>query len=118
VAPSLSLFVYTLLVVGTAVAIILLSHFLGKRPLTDEKTIPYECGMDPLDTRKHRFSIKYYIVALLFVIFDVEIVFIYLWAISVRDMGLFGLLEMFIFVGILLVAFVYAWIKGGLTWES
>lgn len=117
-APSLSLFVYTLLVVGTAVAIILLSHFLGKRPLTDEKTIPYECGMDPLDTRKHRFSIKYYIVALLFVIFDVEIVFIYLWAISVRDMGLFGLLEMFIFVGILLVAFVYAWIKGGLTWES
>lgn len=117
-APSFSLFVYTLLVVGTAVAIILLSRYLGKRPLTDEKTIPYECGMDPLDTGKHRFSIKYYIVALLFVIFDVEIVFIYLWAVSVRDMGLFGLFEMFVFIGILLVAFAYAWKKGGLTWES
>ena len=117
-APSLSLFVYALLVAGTAGVIILVSHYLGKRPLTAEKTIPYECGMNPLDTGKSRFSVKFYIVALLFVIFDVETVFIYLWAVSVREMGSFGLLEMAVFIGILLVAFAYVWKKGGLTWES
>jgi NADH-quinone oxidoreductase subunit A len=117
VTSSLSLFFYALLVAGTAAAIILVSHYLGKRPLSAEKTIPYECGMDPVSTEDHRFSVKFFTVALLFVIFDVETVFIYLWAVSVRHMGIFGLLEMFVFIGILLAAFAYVWKKGGLTWE-
>lgn len=117
VPDSYSLFFYILLVVVSGVAIVAISYFLGKRPLTSEKTIPYECGMDPIDKPTSLFSIKFYVVALIFVIFDVEIVFIYLWAIIVEEMGVFGLIEMFVFIGILLVAFFYAWRKGGLDWE-
>jgi NADH-quinone oxidoreductase subunit A len=117
-APSVSIFIYALLVVGSAAGIILLSHFIGRRPMSSDKTVPYECGMDPIEKPTTLFSIKFYIVALIFVIFDVEIVFIYLWAIIVRDMGLFGLIEMAVFIGILLIAFFYVWRKGGFDWES
>lgn len=98
-------------------AIVVISHFLGKRPMTAVKTIPYECGMDPIDKPSSLFSIKFYVVALVFVIFDVETVFIYLWAIIVEKMGVFGLVEMAVFIGILLIAFAYVWRKGGLKWE-
>jgi NADH-quinone oxidoreductase subunit A len=116
--PSVSLFTYTLLVVGTAVVIILTSRFLGRRPMSSDKSVPYECGMDPIEKPTTLFSIKFYIIALIFVIFDVEIVFIYLWAIIVRDMGLFGLIEMTVFIGILFIAFFYVLKKGGFNWES
>ena len=113
-----SLFMYSLLVVGFAAGTLMVSHYLGQRPLTAEKTKPYECGMDPIDTPATVFSIKFYIVALIFVIFDVETVFIYLWALVVKKLGLFGLIEMAVFIGILLIAFFYVWKKGGLHWES
>jgi NADH-quinone oxidoreductase subunit A len=73
--------------------------------------------MDPIDKPTTLFSIKFYVIALVFVVFDVETVFIYLWAIIVDKMGLFGLIEMVVFIGILLVAFFYVWRKGGLKWE-
>ncbi|MBN2569561.1 MAG: NADH-quinone oxidoreductase subunit A [Deltaproteobacteria bacterium] len=114
---SYSLFFFIALVVFSGAAIIVISYFLGKRPLTAAKTIPYECGMDPIDKPNTIFSIKFYVVALIFVIFDVETVFIYLWAIVVEKMGIFGLIEMLVFIGILLIAFFYAWRKGGLKWE-
>ena len=114
---SYSLFFYVFLVVFSGVAIIVISRFLGKRPMTAAKTIPYECGMDPIDKPNTIFSIKFYVVALVFVIFDVETVFIYLWAIIVEEMGVFGLIEMAVFIGILLIAFAYVWRKGGLKWE-
>jgi len=117
VPTSYSLFFYIFLVVFSGVAIIAISRFLGKRPLTAVKTIPYECGMDPIDKPNALFSIKFYVVALVFVIFDVETVFIYLWAIIVEKMGIFGLIEMAVFIGILLIAFAYVWRKGGLEWE-
>jgi len=115
--PSVSLFIYSIMVIGTAVGIICLSRFIGKRPMTAEKTIPYECGMDPIEMPHTLFSVKFYIVAIIFVVFDVETVFIYLWAITVQDMGLFGLIEMTFFVGVLFIAFLYVWKKGGLDWK-
>jgi len=114
---AISIILYLTLVVGTAVAIIVISSIIGRRPLSAEKSIPYECGMLPLEKPDALFSIQFYKVALLFVIFDVETVFLYLWAIVVKDLKLFGLIEMVVFIAILLVAFIYVWRKGDLHWD-
>lgn len=114
---SISLTVFLLLVVGSVAAIMLMSHFIGRRPLTAEKDVPYECGMPPIDKPDSQFPIRFYKVALLFVIFDVEIIFLYLWAIVVKDLGVFGIIEMFVFIAVLLAALAYAWRKGDLKWD-
>jgi len=114
---SLSLSIFLLLVVGSAAAILLVSHRVGRRPLTAEKDVPYECGMPPIEKERTQFPVRFYRVALLFVIFDVEIVFLYLWAVVVRDLGGFGLAEMFLFIAVLLAALVYVWRKGDLQWD-
>ena len=101
---AFSIFIYLLLVVGSAAAILLVSHRVGRRPLTAEKDVPYECGMPPIEKEHTQFPVRFYKVALLFVIFDVEIVFLYLWAVVVRDLGVFGLVEMFVFIAVLLAA--------------
>jgi NADH-quinone oxidoreductase subunit A len=79
--------------------------------------IPYECGMDPFGEARARFSIKFYLVAVLFIIFDIEAVFLYPWAVIFRELKIFGLMEMAVFIAILLVGFVYVWKKGALEWE-
>ncbi len=114
-AWSLAFFLF--LVAGSVTAILLVSHRVGRRPLVAEKDVPYECGMLPLEKPDSRFSIRFYKVALLFVIFDVEIVFLYLWALVVRDLGGFGIVEMFVFIAVLLAALFYVWRKGDLEWE-
>ena len=114
---SISIFIYLLLVVGSAALILLLSHWVGRRPLTPEKDVPYECGMPPADRTNTQFPVRFYKMALLFVVFDVEIVFLYLWAVVVRDLGVFGLGEMFVFIAVLLAALGYVWRKGDLQWE-
>ena len=117
-SPSISLAVYLLLVVGSTVLILALSAAIGRRPLTDGKDIPYECGMIPIEKPESRFPVHFYKIALLFVIFDVEIVFLYLWAVVVKDLGIIGLIEMFVFIGILLAALAYVWRKGYLQWDQ
>ncbi|NPV05095.1 MAG: NADH-quinone oxidoreductase subunit A [Syntrophaceae bacterium] len=114
---STSISIYLLLVVGSAALILLLSHWVGRRPLTPEKDVPYECGMPPAGRAGTQFPVRFYKIALLFVVFDVEIVFLYLWAVVVRDLGFFGLVEMFVFIAVLLAALVYVWHKGDLQWE-
>ena len=114
---SFSIFIYLILVVGSAAMILLVSHRVGRRPLTAEKDVPYECGMPPIEKAHSQFPIRFYKMALLFVIFDVEIVFLYLWAVVVRDLGVFGLAEMFVFIAVLLAALVYVWRKGDLQWD-
>ncbi|HNS54871.1 MAG TPA: NADH-quinone oxidoreductase subunit A [Syntrophales bacterium] len=114
---STSIFIYLLLVVGSAALILLVSHRVGRRPLTAEKDMPYECGMPPAARGSTQFPVRFYKVALLFVVFDVEIVFLYLWAVVVRDLGVFGLIEMFVFIAVLLAALLYVWRKGDLQWE-
>jgi NADH-quinone oxidoreductase subunit A len=115
--PSLSIFIYLVLAAGSAALILLVSHRVGRRPLTPEKDVPYECGMQPVERVNTQFPVRFYKMALLFVVFDVEIIFLYLWAVVVRDLGVFGLVEMFVFIAVLLAALAYVWRKGDLQWE-
>ena len=111
--------ILVLLVISTVLAavVILISTFLGPRRPTPRKLQPYESGMTPLGSAQRRMPIKFYLVAVLFILFDVEIIFLYPWAVTFRQLGLFGFIEMVIFVAILLVGYVYAWKKGALEWD-
>lgn len=82
------------------------------------KVAPYECGEDPIGDAWVRFNVRFYVVALIFLIFDVEIVFLFPWALVYRNLGLFGFLEMAVFLGILLVGLAYVWVKGDLDWDK
>ena len=79
--------------------------------------MPYECGVDPVGTARSRFSIKFYITTMIFILFDIEALFLYPWAVIYRKLGLFGLVEMGVFVLVLLAGFIYVWKKGALEWE-
>uniref|UniRef100_A0A7C3QUN6 NADH-quinone oxidoreductase subunit A n=1 Tax=Leptospirillum ferriphilum TaxID=178606 RepID=A0A7C3QUN6_9BACT len=87
-----------------------------KNPYKD-KNAPYECGVPPINDARERFSIRYYVIAMLFLVFDVEVVFLYPWAVDFSRLGLFGLVEMMIFIFILLIGYVYAWKKEALEWD-
>ena len=80
------------------------------------KLMPYECGIDPIDNSRGRYTIRYYLVAILFVVFDVETIFLFPWAVKFKALGLFGLMEMLIFLGILIVGYIWIWQKGALEW--
>ncbi len=105
------------LVVFTAVAIIGLSHITLPERSTPTKKTPYESGMPPLGGTRERFSVKFYLIAMLFIVFDIETVFMIPWGVSFRQLGLFGLLEMLVFVVILLIGYVYVWKRGALEWK-
>ena len=83
---------------------------------TPEKVMPYECGITPESDSRHRYTVRFYIVAILFVVFDVETVFLYPWAVQFQALGLFGLMEMMVFLGILIVGYVCVWKRGALDW--
>ena len=90
---------------------------LGMRKPTPEKQQPYECGMQPVGTARERFSVKFYLVAMLFLLFDIEAVFLFPWAVVYRDLKLFGFFEMLLFIAVVLAGYVYVWKKGALEWE-
>ncbi len=94
-----------------------LSHLLSVRRPTAVKASAYESGIDPLGDTRERFSVKFYIVAILFIVFDIETIFFLPWAAIFRELGLFGLIEMFVFVLVLGAGLAYAWKKGALEWE-
>ena len=79
--------------------------------------MPYECGLDPVGEPRRRFSIRFYVIAMLFILFDIEAIFLYPWAVIFKDLKIFGFMEMLVFIVILLVGFAYAWKKGALEWE-
>ncbi len=108
-----------LFVVASAIAVlvIVLGTILGPRRKSFRKQSPYESGMMPIGPGTRRMSIRYYLVAVLFILFDVEVIFFYPWAVNFRALGLFGFVEMLVFVGILLVGYVYIWKKGALEWD-
>jgi NADH-quinone oxidoreductase subunit A len=94
------------------------SSFLRPNAPTPAKLAPYECGIEPERVPKgERFSVKFYVVAMLFIIFDIETIFLFPWAVGFRKLGLFGLGEMAVFIALVFVAYVYVWKKGGLDWE-
>jgi len=97
--------------------VIFLGRNLGPHRPTTKKGQPYESGMIPYGPGTRKMSVKYYLVAVLFILFDVEVIFFLPWAVAFKQLGLFALIEMFVFVIILLVGFVYVWKKGALEWE-
>ncbi len=111
------IFIFFVVAVGFALTVILVSAIFGKRKITPQKMLPYECGMDPIGQARQPFSVKFYIIAMLFIVFDLEAVFLYPWAVVFKDLKVFGLVEMAVFVAILLVGFIYVWKKGDLEWE-
>jgi NADH-quinone oxidoreductase subunit A len=115
-AGYLPFLIHILLAGGIATAIILLSWLIGQRKPTRAKLAPYESGMTPVGDARGRFSVKFYLVAMLFILFDVEAVFLYPWAVILRDLKHFGLWEMLVYIGIVLVGFFYIWKKGVLDW--
>jgi NADH-quinone oxidoreductase subunit A len=108
-----------MIVLATLVALIAigLGTLFGPRKDSAAKSMPYESGMNPYGEGTRRMPIRFYLVAVLFILFDIEVVFFLPWAITFRQLGLFGLFEMIIFIVILLVGYVYAWKKGALEWE-
>ncbi|MBI5116865.1 NADH-quinone oxidoreductase subunit A [Candidatus Poribacteria bacterium] len=91
--------------------------FLGPKRLSKEKLDPFDCGNPPLGTPRVPVSIKYYVVAILFILFDVEVVYLYVWAIIFKDLGLFGFVEMLVFILIVVGGLAYVWRKGALEWK-
>ncbi len=110
---ALLIFLVTLI----ALVILSLSLLVGRRVITKDKISPYECGIEPEGDARERVPIKFYLIALLFIIFDIEVVFLYPWAVVFKKLGLFGLIEMGIFIFILLVGYYYIISKGALRWE-
>jgi len=100
-----------------AIAFVSISHLLAPSSTNPNKSLPYECGVVPKSDARAPFNVHYYLVAVLFVLFDLEAVFIYPWAISLRALGTAALAEMFVFIAILLVGYIYAWKKGVFDWE-
>jgi NADH-quinone oxidoreductase subunit A len=106
-----------LVAVGFGVIMANLSKWVGPRKPTKEKLSVYESGMAPIGSTRERVSVKYYIVGMLFIIFDIEIVFLYPWAVTFDKIGAFAIGEMFIFIGLLFIGYIYVVKKGALEWE-
>jgi NADH-quinone oxidoreductase subunit A len=107
------------LIVGMLVGLgpLVAGYLLGPRRPDTEKDSPYECGFEAFETARMKFDVRYYLVAILFIIFDLEIAFLFPWAVALDSIGVVGLVAMFIFLGILVVGFIYEWKKGALEWE-
>jgi NADH-quinone oxidoreductase subunit A len=103
---------------GFAAGNILLSQFLGPRKPTPEKSAPYECGMPPVGDARERQSVKFYLVAMIFLLFDIEVAFLYPWAIAFRDLGVAGYWQIVAFFGLLATGYVYVWRKGVFDWST
>jgi NADH-quinone oxidoreductase subunit A len=115
-ARYLPLLIHFTVAVGLAVVLVSLSWLVGYRKPSRAKLSAYECGMTPVGDTRARFSVKFYLVAMLFILFDVEAIFLYPWAVILRDLKMFGFWEMLVYIGIVLVGFFYVWKKGVLDW--
>ena len=94
-----------------------LSRLLGVHRPDSEKLSPYECGFEAFEDARMKFDVRYYLIAILFILFDLEIAFLFPWAVVLKEIGWFGLMAMLLFLGILVVGFIYEWMKGALEWE-
>ena len=107
-----------LVIAGALALIMILASFVLARQAPDsEKLSPYECGFEPFEDARMRFDVRYYLVAILFIIFDLEVAFLFPWAVSLGDIGAFGFWSMVIFLAVLTIGFIYEWMKGALEWE-
>ncbi len=114
----LSIFLMIVLGVVFGLVAVVLSSLLGPSKPTPEKLAPYECGMPPVGDARERQSIKFYLVAMIFLLFDIEVAFLYPWAMALRDLGWAGFVQVLLFMGLLLFGYVYVWRKGALDWAG
>jgi NADH-quinone oxidoreductase subunit A len=107
------------LCIATGIGLVLMSlgFMLGRGEKSDAKLSPYECGFDAFEDSRLKFDVRYYLVAILFIVFDLEIAFLFPWAVALDTIGLFGMVAMLIFLGVLVVGFIYEWKKGALEWD-
>ena len=112
----LSILLLFALGLGFGVFTVFISQFLGPRAVTPEKQAPYECGVPPVGDARERQSVKFYLVAMIFLLFDIEVAFLYPFAMSIRELRWFGFAQLLTFFAILLVGYVYVWRKGVLDW--
>jgi NADH-quinone oxidoreductase subunit A len=113
----LPILVFLAIAIGLAAAMVIASFVVGTQRPDSEKLSSYECGFEAFDDSRGQFDVRFYLVAILFIIFDLEVAFLFPWAISLGDIGLFGFWSMIVFLGVLTIGFVYEWKKGALEWE-
>lgn len=112
-----NILVFMAVAFGMSLLLVLLSFWRAPRKPDSEKLSPYECGFEAFSDARLQFNVRFYLVAILFIIFDLEIAFLFPWAVSLKDIGLFGFFSMLVFLAVLTVGFVYEWRKGALEWE-
>jgi NADH-quinone oxidoreductase subunit A len=113
----LPILIFIGLAVGLALVMVLASLVVGKQRPDSEKLSAYECGFEAFDDARRKFDVRYYLVAILFIIFDLEVAFLFPWAVALGDIGAFGFWSMVVFLGVLTIGFIYEWKKGALEWE-
>lgn len=113
----LPILIFIILGIAMGVVPILLGHVLGPRRPYEEKLSPYECGFEAFEDSRMKFDVRFYLVAILFIIFDLEIAFLFPWAVVLEELGMFGFVAMSVFLGVLVIGFIYEWKKGALEWE-
>lgn len=113
----LPILIFLVVAIGISVIMLTASFILAKQKPDSEKLSAYECGFEAFDDARSRFDVRFYLVAILFIIFDLEVAFLFPWAVAFGDIGLFGFWSMVIFLAVLTVGFVYEWRKGALEWE-
>ena len=113
----LPVLLFILVGIGVGVAPQVIGYVLGPNRPDAAKNSPYECGFEAFEDARMKFDVRYYLVAILFILFDLEIAFLFPWAIVLKEIGMFGYVSMMIFLAILVVGFVYEWMKGALEWE-
>ena len=116
-AEYFPILLFLLVGIGVGVAPVVLGKLLAPNHPDPEKLSPYECGFEAFEDARMKFDVRYYLVAILFIIFDLEIAFLFPWAVTLNEIGSFGFWSMMIFLLILVVGFVYEWMKGALEWE-
>ena len=113
----LPILIFIGIAVAMAVLIVAASYILGEQRPDSEKVSAYECGFEAFDDARSRFDVRFYLVAILFIIFDLEVAFLFPWAVSLGETGVFGFWSMMVFLAILTIGFIYEWKKGALEWE-
>src|SRR4249919_3215515 len=116
-AEYLPTLLFLMVATGIGGALIVIGNVLGPKRPNAEKLSPYECGFEAFEDARMKFDVRYYLIAILFIVFDLEIAFIFPWAVVFRELKLVGLIEMGLFLGLLVLGFVYVWKKGALEWE-
>ena len=113
----LPILIFLGIAIGLASLIVLASLIIARQKPDSEKLSAYECGFEPFEDARIKFDVRFYLVAILFIIFDLEVAFLFPWAVSLGDIGVFGFWSMVVFLGILTIGFVYEWRRGALEWE-